>query len=174
MTNQAQVSADDIVGELAGPGVRQYLTFFLGEQAYGVDILQVQSIQIWESATPVPNTPDYLLGVLNLRGAIVPVVDLKLRLKLEHSARAAKPVVVVFRLELGPVERIVGVLVDAVSDVCNIPDDQLRAPPAVAASSDRGSFVSALVDIGGTMTILLDASELVETDGLNELVTEPA
>lgn len=161
---------DTAVGE-------QFLTFMLNGEEYGVDILRVQEIKGWEAATEIPNTPPYVLGVINLRGAIMPVIDLRLRFGFPSVEYTASTVVIVLRVrnEAG-VERTMGFVVDAVSDVYNIPEGNLQPPPDFGGSI-RTDYVKGLAMVDGKMVILLDVDYLVASDVAmvdSEEVTEAA
>ncbi len=139
----------------------QFLSFFLAGEEYGVDILRVQEIKCWENATEVPNSPDYLKGVINLRGIIVPVVDLRLRFGLAPAEYTATTVVVVLKVEGSEGERTVGFIVDAVSEVYSIENDLLQAPPELGDSIDL-DFVKGLTSINNNMVVLLDIDHLMD------------
>ncbi|PHS29365.1 MAG: chemotaxis protein CheW [Methylophaga sp.] len=145
-------------------GTEQYLTFLLGEEEYGVEILRVQEIKGWESVTHIPNTPEYLCGVLNLRGTIVPVVDLRLR--FEMPARAYTPTTVVVVLKVGEgIQRTVGVVVDGVSDAHNILPADIKATPdfGITVSTE---FIKGLVSIGSNMMMILNIDKLLHIEAL--------
>src|SRR5271170_4619992 len=128
------------------PDVQQYLTFMLAGEEYGVDILRVQEIKGWDRATRIPHTPDYVLGVINLRGAVVPILDLRRRFGLEATDFGPTTVVIVVRVMSGRGERTVGVVVDAVSEVYNVDAADTKPPPDVCGSVDT-VFVKALATI---------------------------
>jgi len=150
----------------------QYLTFVLGEEEYGVDILRVQEIRGWDRATPIPNTPDYVRGVINLRGAVVPIIDLRRRFKKETIPYTSTTVVIVVKVFGEKGEKVVGVAVDAVSDVRNISDRELQPTPDLGA--EHQGFVKALATLrarrsndtgkqaAGEMIILLDVDQLLD------------
>jgi purine-binding chemotaxis protein CheW len=138
----------------------QYLTFVLGEEEYGVDILRVQEIRGWDRATPIPNTPDYVRGVINLRGAVVPIIDLRRRFKKESIPYTSTTVVIVVKVFGEKGEKVVGVAVDAVSDVRNVSEGELQPPPDLGL--DHQGFVKALATLKGEMVILLDVDHLLD------------
>src|SRR5438105_13877699 len=105
--------------------MNQYLTFALGDEEYGVEILKVQEIRGYAPITPIPNTPPHIKGVMNLRGAIIPVVDL--RRKLAMPATECSPFTVIIVVTVGT--RVMGVIVDAVSDVLDIPPMDIQPTP---------------------------------------------
>ncbi len=161
-TTQGQEIHDAIGAHSDG---NQFLTFILAYEEYGVDILRVHEIKGWDNVTPIPNTPDFIRGVINLRGTIVPIVDLRLRFGLPEIPYGRTTVVIVVSVSDGEKERIVGMVVDAVSDVYNIDDSQLKPPPDFGESA-RTEFVRGLAAVDEKMVIflhldhLLDASEL--------------
>lgn len=145
----------------------QYLTFMLAGEEYGVDILRVQEIKGWDKVTRIPHTPDYVLGVINLRGAVVPIVDLRRRFNLDAIAFGPTTVVIVMRIMRGRVEHVVGVVVDAVSEVYNVDPAESKPPPDVCGSIDT-VFVKALATIENKMLILLDIDRLIGSSIIDE------
>ncbi|HWX81860.1 MAG TPA: chemotaxis protein CheW [Steroidobacteraceae bacterium] len=138
----------------------QYLTFMLAGEEYGVDILRVQEIKGWDKVTRIPHTPDYVLGVINLRGAVVPILDLRRRFGLETIVFGPTTVVIVVRVMSGLTERTVGMVVDAVSEVYNVDAADTKPPPDVCGSVDT-VFVKALATVEEKMLILLDIDRLI-------------
>ena len=110
----------------------QYLTFALGQEEYGIDILRVQEIKGLSAVTPIPNSPAYVKGVMNLRGTVVPIFDLRLKFGMESQAYDRFTVIVVVNVG----ERIVGLVVDAVSDVLDIENGSIEPAPDLGASID--------------------------------------
>lgn len=145
---------------VGGSPTHQYLSFFLGGEEYATDILSVQEIKGWDTVTRVPYSPDYILGVINLRGAIVPVVDLRVRFGLPNGFDAAT-VVIVVHVAGTRGERIVGIVVDAVSDVYSVAGDNIQPPPAVMGSVDQ-MFVVGLASLQEKLVIILDIERLVK------------
>ena len=146
----------------------QYLTFILDDEEYGVDILRVQEIRGWEAATEIPNMPDFVLGVMNLRGTIVPIIDLRKRFSLEKVEFGSTTVVIVVKVKHEKGERTIGLVVDAVSDVYNISNDDIKENPDFggAISTD---FVKGLATINDRMAILLDIDSLVNIGVLEDV-----
>ncbi|MBL1432420.1 MAG: chemotaxis protein CheW [Gammaproteobacteria bacterium] len=143
-----------------GADMDQYLTFILADEEYGVDILRVQEIKGWDSVTPIPNTPVFIKGVINLRGTIVPIIDLRQRFGLEQTVYGKLTVVIVLKVVSETGERVMGIIVDAVSDVYNVTDEEMKPPP------DFGSIVSidyvkGLATVGEKMVIVLDIDHLL-------------
>ncbi len=137
----------------------QYLTFFLAGEEYGVNILRVQEIKGWTSVTKVPNTDEHVLGVINLRGTVVPIIDLRQRFGLECIEFGPLTVVIVLKIE-GSREQTVGIVVDAVSDVYHVSADSINPPPESCGGIDS-NFVSGLVTMEEKMVILLELDELM-------------
>ncbi len=139
---------------------RQVLTFSLGQEVYGVDILRVMEIRGWSPVTRIPHSPPSVLGVLNLRGAIVPIIDLRLRFGLASVAYTALTVVIVLslRTELG--QRECGIVVDGVRDVADIVTDNIRPAPSLGVQ-DASDFIEGITTIDEQMLILFNADYLV-------------
>jgi purine-binding chemotaxis protein CheW len=139
----------------AHPDTRQFLTFRVDAEEYGLDILRVQEIRSYEPPTRVANAPPFIKGVVNLRGVIVPIVDLRLRLGQNAEYNAFTVVIV-----LNVCNRVVGVVVDSVSDVLELSADQIKPRPEVAAALDA-RFITGLGKIAERMLILLDIEAMV-------------
>lgn len=142
---------------------QQYLTFILAGEEYGVDILAVQEIRGWEPTTIIPNSPHYIKGVINLRGAIVPIMDLRSRFNLEHVEYSPLTVVIILKNETSSGERVMGVVADAVSDVHSINDcDACNSPDLI--ENLNAEFVRGLVSVDNSMIILLDIQRMLSID----------
>ena len=144
----------------------QYLTFILSNEEYGVDILRVQEIRGWESVTSVPNAPEYLKGVINIRGTIVPIIDLRMRFDMEKHEYGPTTVVIVLRVMDEDRERVMGIVVDAVSDTYEVPAETIKPAPDFGDKIDV-AFVKGLAYVGETMLILLDIDKLLNSGELN-------
>lgn len=141
----------------------QYLTFILAGEEYGVDILRVQEIKGWDNATEIPNTPDYIKGVINLRGTIVPIVDLRTRFDLESIEYNKTTVVIVLKVIAAEgAERTMGFVVDAVSEVYNVSSEQLKPSPDFGSVVST-EFIKGLATVDEKMVILLDIDHLIDT-----------
>jgi len=146
----------------------QYLTFILAGEEYGVDILRVQEIKGWDNVTKIPNSPHYIKGVMNLRGTIVPIIDLRIRFNLETLDYSNTTVVIVLKIQSEDKDRIMGIVVDAVSDVYDITKEQMKPAP------DFGDvisveFIKGLATVESKMVIVLDIDHLLSSKEL-ELV----
>ena len=143
----------------------QYLTFILAGEEYGVDILRVQEIKGWQEATEIPNTPEYIQGVINIRGTVVPIVDLRTRFKLEFLEYGTTTVVIVLLVKSEKGSRMMGIVVDAVSDVYNVSAEQMRATPDFGSSINI-EVVQGLAAIEDKMVIMLDIDKLLNSHEL--------
>jgi purine-binding chemotaxis protein CheW len=141
----------------------QVLTLLLGDATYGVDILRVQEIRGWAPVTRIPYAPAHVLGVLNLRGSIIPVVDLRLLLALERAEYSAVTVIVVLSVICRDARRNFGVVVDGVSDVVDVDAAQVKPAPNLGSSAAT-DHISGLLPVSGHMVILLDIDKLIGYD----------
>lgn len=164
MSEQLQVNDSLEAIDEVEEGAEQYLTFQLNNEEYGVEILRVQEIKGWDTVTHIPNTPPFLCGVLNLRGTIVPVVDLRLRFGMPFRNYTKMTVVVVLKVE-GVTQRTVGIVVDAVSDAHNIKPEDVKPSPSLGTQLDT-EFISGLVDLGNNMVMLLDIDRLLSVEAI--------
>jgi len=134
----------------------EYLTFVLGEEEYGIEILKVQEIRGYDAVTPIANTPNFIKGVVNLRGKIVPIVDLRIKFNLGKVVYDEFTVVIILNLS----GRVVGIVVDGVSDVMALKDDQLREVPSLVTSIDT-KYIVGLATVEQQMLILVDIEQLM-------------
>ena len=156
-----ETATDDIENNVNNTE-EQYLTFKLTDQDYGIEILKVQEIKGWSQVTPLPNSPEYIKGVLNLRGTIVPVIDLRLRFHLEAAEYDSFTVIVVVNVG----GRLAGLVVDSVSDVINLKNDQRCDTPEFEGQINR-QFIEGLGQVGEKLFILLNAEKLVDEEVLD-------
>lgn len=140
-----QTAAPDDRSEL------ELLSFRVGEQEYSVDIMSVREIRGWTRATPLPHSEPYVRGVINLRGAVLPIIDLSCRLGIGATETTERNVIIVVQMY----GTSIGLLVDAVSDILSIPRSELQPPPDMLAES-ANSFVRALTVVEGRMLRILD------------------
>ena len=141
----------------------QVLTFVLGEETYGVDILRVQEIRGWSAVTKIPQAPPHVLGVLNLRGSIVPIVDLRMRFELDRAEYTAITVIIVMSVVTPSGRRDFGVVVDGVSDVVDVDSAQVRPAPELGSRSAT-DYILGLVSVAERMVVLLDIDRLIGRD----------
>jgi purine-binding chemotaxis protein CheW len=135
---------------------QEFLTFVLGGEEYAIDILKVQEIRGYDAVTPIAHAPEFIKGVINLRGAIVPIIDLRIKFGLGKPEYTAFTVVVV--LNVG--SRVVGIVVDAVSDVIAVEERQLHPPPELSRAVDL-RYITALAMLGERMLIVVDIEGLM-------------
>lgn len=145
-SNQISFSAD----------VNQYLTFTFGQEEYGVEIIRVQEVRGFAPITPIPNAPSYVKGVMNLRGTIVPVVDLRAKFGREKVDYDRFNVIIVFNMGA----QVRGLLVDAVSDVLSIRKSDIQFPPDFGDSASA-RFISGLAKAGDKVVLLLDIDQVL-------------
>ncbi|TXG98070.1 MAG: chemotaxis protein CheW [Nevskiaceae bacterium] len=141
--------------------VREFLTFTLGDEEYGVDILKVQEIRGYDTVTRIPDSPDFIKGVINLRGTIVPVVDLRIKFRLGKADYDAFTVMIILNIA----KRVVGVVVDSVSDVIHLSPDNIRPAPEFGGAMDT-RFISGLGTIDDRMLILVDIEKLLRAQDM--------
>lgn len=137
-------------------GVNEFLTFRLGEREYGIEILKVQEIRGYDSITQIANAPKFIKGVINLRGIIVPVVDMRIRFNLERVVYDQFTVVII----LNVAGRVVGMVVDGVSDVIALSGEQVRPAPGLGSAIET-EYVLGLGAVDGRMLILVDIEKLM-------------
>lgn len=137
---------------------REYLSFTLGDEEYGIDILMVQEIRGYETVTKIANAPDFIKGVINLRGIIVPVVDMRIKFNLENVVYNQFTVVIV----LNVCGRVIGMVVDGVSDVIALTQEQIHATPEFGSSLDT-QYLIGLGTVDERMIILVDIERLMSS-----------
>lgn len=145
----------------------QLLTFFVENEEYGVDILRVQEIRGWTAPMPVPNSPSYIEGVINIRGDIVPIADLRERLGLRRLPAGPTTAVVVLRVSQKGRQRVMGIVVDAMSDVTNIPHESIKPPPDFGAGT-TSLLTKGIATVGDKMITILNVDEIFATPAVLE------
>ncbi|WP_413528606.1 chemotaxis protein CheW [Rahnella inusitata] len=148
------------VAKIAGETVGQeFLIFTLGDEEYGIDILKVQEIRGYDQVTRIANTPAFIKGVTNLRGVIVPILDLRVKFAQENVIYNENTVVIVLNFE----NRVVGIVVDGVSDVLSLTQDQIRPAPEFAVTMST-EYLTGLGSLGDRMLILVDIEKLLSSE----------
>jgi purine-binding chemotaxis protein CheW len=147
----------------------EYLTFRLGAEEYGIDILRVQEIRSYEEPTRIANSPNFIKGVVNLRGVIVPVVDLRIKLGCESVEYNGFTVVIVLNVK----GRVVGAVVDSVSDVLELAKDQINPAPEMSTTVDT-TFITGIASVGERMLILMDIESLMSSADMGLIDTAVA
>lgn len=138
--------------------VRELLVFTLGQEEYGIDILKVQEIRGYDAVTRIANAPSFIKGVVNLRGSIVPIVDLRIKFGLGEPVYDAFTVVIILNI----FQRTVGVVVDGVSDVIQLAEDELRDPPEFGSVVET-TYIEGLGTKGERMVIIVDIERLMSS-----------
>ncbi len=146
---------------------REYLTFRLDQEEYGIDILQVQEIRGYEPPTRIANAPAFIKGVVNLRGTIVPIVDMRLKFNCSKAEYNSFTVVIILNMR----QRVVGIVVDSVSDVMELQPDAIRSAPDIDSAIDSGS-ITGLGSVGERMLILLDIEKLMSSEDMGLVAVE--
>ena len=144
-------------------GSQQVLTFVLGSETYGVDILRVQEIRGWSPVTKIPHAPPHVLGVLNLRGSIVPIVDMRMRFALDRAEYTSVTVIIVLSVHSSTGRRDFGVVVDGVSDVVNVDEAAVKPTPDLG-SREATAHIRGLATVSGRMVMLLDIDKIIGED----------
>jgi purine-binding chemotaxis protein CheW len=140
---------------------REFLTFRLGAEEYGIDILRVNEIRGWEVPTALAGTPDFIKGVINLRGTIVPIIDMRLKFRLGSAQYNNFTVTIILRVA----RRVIGIVVDAVSDVITLAPHQMRPAPDFGTALDT-RFITGLGTVDDRMLILVDIERLLTSEDM--------
>jgi purine-binding chemotaxis protein CheW len=158
MDGQTIMTAED--------GVQEYLTFTLGKEEYAMDILKVQEIRGYDSVTHIANSPDFMKGVINLRGVIVPIIDMRIKFNLGNVVYDEFTVVIIMKV-LG---RVIGMVVDGVSDVVTLLPDQIKPAPEFG-SSINAEYITGIGTVNEQMLILTDIERLIGSDDMQLMAT---
>lgn len=137
---------------------QEILTFTLGDEEYGVDILMVQEIRGYDTVTKIPDAPEFIKGVINLRGTIVPVVDLRIKFRMDKVEYNASTVMIILNID----RRVVGMVVDSVSDVMNLLPKQIRPAPEFGGAIDT-RFITGIGTLDDRLLILVDIQKLLRS-----------
>lgn len=155
ISNQAVRTRTDKAGK--------YLTFTLGQEEYGIAILKVKEIIGMMPITPVPRTPDFLKGVINLRGKVIAVVDLRVKFSMESIPYSDRTCIIVVEIQTGPETMLMGVVVDAVSEVVTIQENETEDTPDFGTSLDT-HYILGMAKVGNRVKILLDIDRVLTAD----------
>jgi purine-binding chemotaxis protein CheW len=157
-TSTAKGSDDKVKKEEA---VQQFLSFTIGNENYGVDLMSVREIKGWSQTTQLPNSPEFMKGVINLRGIVVPIFDLRKRFNMGDTAPNEKNAVIIVTAG----DRLIGILVDAVSDILDANPSQINQAPHVDKKLDA-DFIKGLISIAEKMVVLLDVDKIFDAETL--------
>jgi purine-binding chemotaxis protein CheW len=149
--------------------MEQYLTFVLGGEVFAMGILAIKEIIEYADVTEVPMMPEYVRGVINLRGAVVPVIDLSVRFGKPSSPVTKRTCIVIIEVEARNERQVLGVVVDAVNAVLDIPGSEVEPPPAFGASI-RTDFIRGMGKVNGRFVILLDVDHVLAANEMDALV----
>ncbi|MCW8092989.1 chemotaxis protein CheW [Alteromonas sp. ASW11-130] len=147
---------------------KEFLTFVLGDEQYGLDIMRVKEIRGWEPVTKIAKAPPFIKGVLNLRGDIVPIVDLRLKFDVGEAVYNEFTIVIMLNIN----DRIVGIVVDEVSDVIKINNNEVKPPPEFGVAFDS-SYLHGLIEWEGQMIILMNIEALITSKELDLFESNP-
>lgn len=142
-------------GKALSNGGRELIAFRIGDQEFTVNVMSVREIRGWTQATPMPRTPAYVKGVINLRGAVLPIVDMSLRLGMKPAEPTARHVIIVVQVH----DKLVGLLVDAVSDILTVTDEHIQPTPEIASDLER-SFARGILAIEGRMICMIELESI--------------
>jgi purine-binding chemotaxis protein CheW len=146
----------------------KYLTFSLAREEYGISILKVKEIIGMMSITSVPRTPEFVKGVINLRGKVIPVVDLRLKFKMESIPYSERTCIIVVEIDSRSETVLIGIVVDAVSEVLNIMDENIEETPAFGTKLDT-QYISGMAKVGAGVKILLNIDKVLSIEEIQEL-----
>lgn len=166
----ATVKKEHEAAAAAAAGERQqYLTFMLGREIFAVSILRIKEIIEYGQLTVVPMMPEFIRGVINLRGAVVPVMDLMARFGQDSSALSKRTCVVILEIELEGETQDVGILVDAVNEVLEIAGSEVEPAPRFGTNI-RADFISGMGKVNGKFVIILDLNRVVSTEEMQQVI----
>jgi purine-binding chemotaxis protein CheW len=146
----------------------KYLTFSLAREEYGISILKVKEIIGMMSITSVPRTPEFVKGVINLRGKVIPVVDLRLKFKMESIPYSERTCIIVVEIDSRSETVLIGIVVDAVSEVLNIMEENIEETPAFGTKLDT-QYISGMAKVGAGVKILLNIDKVLSIEEIQEL-----
>jgi purine-binding chemotaxis protein CheW len=156
-------------GKAVNSESRELLTFTLGKEEYGIDILKVQEIRGYDAVTTIANSPDFIKGVINLRGIIVPIIDMRIKFNLDNVTYNELTVVIILNIA----KRVVGMVVDGVSDVIALTSDQLKPAPEFSSSMDA-QYITGLGTVDERMIIVIDIEKLMTSRDMDLVELEAA
>lgn len=148
----------------------KYLTFLLADEEYGVEILKVQEIIQMQKVTPVPGAPDFIRGVINLRGKVIPVVELRKKFSMNDHTDTEKTAIVVMMIEKADHTVTMGIIIDDVKEVLDVSADSIEKTPSLGGNVDTG-FIMGICKANNNVKMLLDINKVLTTDELNTLST---
>ncbi len=158
------IQENDLGQALAG----KYLTFILEEEEYGVEILKVQEIIQMQKVTPIPGSPEFVRGVINLRGKVIPVVELRTKFQMNFAEDTEKTAIIVMLIRRAEIAMTMGIIIDDVKEVLDVAAESIEETPALGGSVDTG-FIMGICKTGGNVKMLLDIERVLSGSDLNAL-----
>ena len=149
----------------------KHLVFLLGEASYGIPILQVLDINGLMEITPIPKTPEFIKGVINLRGKVIPVMDLRLKFGMPAKEYDKQTCIIIVNISVGKTNKQMGVIVDTVSEVFDIPLTEIEPPPEYGTHADEG-FINGIGKVKGVLVVLLNIEKVLHTNEIVKLLAE--
>ena len=162
------MAVESAVAKIAQAG--KYLSFVLGEEEYGLEILRVQEINGMMDITRVPRTPSYVRGVINLRGRVIPVISLREHFNMESADDTEKTCIILVQVQYGDTEITMGIVVDEVSEVLNILDNQIEPPPSFGGGMEEIDFITGMGKLDDKVVILLDIDRVLDGEKLETAI----
>jgi purine-binding chemotaxis protein CheW len=154
---------------MSDTATKQFISFTIGDEEYGVDIMAIREIKGWSATTELPNTPAFIRGVINLRGSIVPILDLRARFGAARTDASERHVIIVVAVGT----RVAGILVDAVADIITVATGDIQPVPQLEHTATAG-FLTGLVAVEGRMVALLDLNRVFDFEAIDELTASAA
>ncbi|SES62753.1 purine-binding chemotaxis protein CheW [Nitrosomonas marina] len=161
MSQQQTLTQPETAGNAPTVNTNEFLTFRLGSEEYGIDILKVQEIRGYDAVTQIANSPDFIKGVVNLRGIIVPIIDMRIKFRLGNTDYDQFTVVIILNVS----GRVMGIVVDGVSDVISLNMDHVRSTPEFGSVIDT-KYIMGLGTVDERMLILVDIEKLMASDDI--------
>ena len=159
------MAAETAVARIAQAG--KFLSFVLGEEEYGLEILKVQEINGMMDITRVPRTPDYVKGVINLRGRVIPILSLRRKFSMPLIEDTEKTCIIVVQVQHQDTQLTMGIIVDEVSEVLNISEGQIEPPPSFGGGMDEADFITGMGKLEDKVVILLDIDRVLDNEELD-------
>ncbi len=150
------------------PETSQFLTFYLADEVYAVDILRIKEVLEYTEMTKIPRTPEFMSGVINLRGTVVPVIDMRLKFGMPKTERTVDACIIIIEVRMGDRITILGAIADSVNEVMNLEPDQVEPPPRIGAKLKTG-FIRGMGKQGDQFVIILDTDEVFTSEELSLL-----
>lgn len=169
MTDTFDNSRENKAPQAKNTALQQFLTFTVGGEEYGIDIMTVREIKGWTETTRLPNSPEFMRGVINLRGLIIPIFDLRARFHNQLTEATIKHVVII--LAVG--NRNIGILVDTVSDILDVTHEQIKPPPS-SENHAAADFIDGLISLDNRMVVLLGIGQLFDTQQIENIMDHAA